>query len=139
MKNFKPIQLNFLMMWTHIQFCLGVVLISAQDLISLTQIRIRGSVPVDYGSGYCFLLQWISSGQQKKKHFQTFSATFLHPFSRFIRKSQNCRNQDLQLFYCLLVRSPQHCFPNRLSKGFSQRRRIVFEQKYVCFTVQAEM
>jgi hypothetical protein len=47
----------------------------------LMRIRIPGSVPLDYGSGSCAFLQWLS------------------------RYQQNCRNQGFsQIFFCLLIR-----------------------------------
>ncbi len=42
----------------------------------LVRIRIRGSVPVTYGSGSCVFRQWQTRCQQKKLYFQSFFAYY---------------------------------------------------------------
>jgi len=73
------------------------------------QIRILGSVPLDYGSGSCSFLQWLSKCQQKLSVFKVFCllltvGTISSIFKdKVIKKSQNCGNQGFSKFLCLMM------------------------------------
>jgi hypothetical protein len=57
-KTFREMCMN----WRH-RTGITQALFSVHDF--LIRIRIRGSVPLDYGSRSCYFLQWLSRCQQK--------------------------------------------------------------------------
>ncbi len=76
-----------------------------RDVWIRIRIRIRGSVPLECGSGFCSSLEWLARCQQK-----TIVFVYLQG-QKAIKKSQNCRNksffssffQGFSSFICLYV------------------------------------
>ncbi len=64
------------------------------------RIRIRGSVPLTYGSGSCFFRQWLTRCQQKIIFFQRFFAYYYQEdtmISVFIDKKTKRSHKILQV------------------------------------------
>ncbi len=81
---------------------------SVVDPWHLVRIRIRGSVPLIYGSGSCFCRQWLTRCQQKISFFASYFlkvCTFTSVFKE--KKSKRSHNvMEIKVFpylFCLLM------------------------------------
>ncbi len=69
---------------------------------SMIRIRIRGSVPLEYGSGFCYFLQWLSRCQRKiRVSYAQFFFAYYSIYSRYIYISLQ-RYQIIQKFTKML-------------------------------------
>ncbi len=77
------------------------------DILVWIRIRIRGSMPLTNGSGYCYFRHWSSRCQEKTNFLKHFFCLLLFEVTLTsfwkIKNLQNSRNQGFSYYFCMMI------------------------------------